>query len=108
MKESIKKLRQEQSLLVDKLDKVNKPLKALKYLFNQEEMPTCVADTIALLEKDSESLSVQIKGFSNAIEGFQSACSHKNPDGSKAMVYDGHDSHKSYYKCSICGYEDDY
>lgn len=33
-------------------------------------------------------------------------CNHIRPDGSDAWVSDGYDSHKTYYKCSICGKED--
>lgn len=33
-------------------------------------------------------------------------CTHTHPDGSDAWGYEGHDSHKTYYKCTICGETD--
>lgn len=37
----------------------------------------------------------------------QSQCSHKLDSGCSAFKYDGHDSHKRFYKCIICGHEYD-
>lgn len=108
MKDSIKKLEEEKRNLVNRLDDVSTPLEALKRFYNKKEIPTCVQETIDLMQYKYEELKHQIKGFSKAIEGFQGVCTHKNEDGSKAMIYDSHDSHKTYYKCTICGYEDDY
>jgi hypothetical protein len=108
MKESIKKLQEEKQNLVNRLDDVSKPLEALKRFYHNKEVSPCVSETIYLLESQYDELKHQIKGFTKAIEGFQEVCKHKHEDGTNAMSYDGHDSHKTYYKCSICGYEDDY
>lgn len=108
MKDTIKNLRKEKSNLVNKLDDITTALNSLKSLYKHEEIPLCVHETIDLFQSQSDNLITQIKGYTQAIKGFQSACTHKHADGSNAMVYTGHDSHKSYYKCSICGYEDDY
>lgn len=35
-------------------------------------------------------------------------CNHKLADGTSAWVYEGHDSHKDYYVCAICGESDSY
>ena len=108
MKESIKNLEKEKQNLVNRLDDVSTPLEALKRFYSKIEVPTCAQETIDKLQYQYDELKHQIKGFNKAIEGFQSVCTHKNEDGTKAMVYSGHDSHKTYYECSICGYEDDY
>ncbi len=108
MKESIKKLQEEKQNLVNRLDDVSTPLDALKRFYSKREVPTCAQETIDTLQYQYDDLKHQIKGFTKAIEGFQEVCTHKNEDGSSAMHYDGHSSHKTYYKCSICGYEDDY
>ena len=108
MKESIKKLEEEKQNLVNRLDDVSTPLNALKRFYSKREVPTCAQETIDKLQYQYEDLTHQIKGFTKAIEGFQDVCKHELEDGSSAMCYDSHDSHKTYYKCSICGYEDDY
>ena len=106
MKESIKNLEKEKQNLVNRLDDVSTPLDALKRFYSKREVPTYAQETIDTLQYQYEELKHQIKGFSKAIEGFQSVCTHKNEDGSSAMSYSGHDSHNSYYECRICGYED--
>lgn len=108
MKESIKNLEKEKQNLVNRLDDVSTPLNALKRFYHNKEVSPCVSETIYLLESQYDELKHQIKGFTKAIEGFQDVCIHKNPDGSNAMHYSWHDSHKTYHECSICGYEDDY
>jgi hypothetical protein len=108
MKESIKKLQEEKQNLVNRLDDVSTPLEALKRFYSKREIPTCAQETIDLLQFQSDELKHQIKGFTKAIEGFQDVCTHKNEDGESLMCYSGHNSHKTYYECSICGYEDDY
>jgi hypothetical protein len=108
MKGSIKNLHEEKQNLVNRLDDVYTPLEALKIFYNKKEIPTCVQETIDLMQHKYDELKHQIKGFSKAISGFQDVCKHEHEDGTSTMVYDGHDSHKTYYKCSICGYEDHY
>jgi DNA repair exonuclease SbcCD ATPase subunit len=108
MKESVKKLQEEKQILVGKQSEIWKALGSLEQFYNKKETPTCAQETLDLLRNQYDDVKHQIQGFTKAIEGFQSVCTHKNEDGESAMSYDGHDSHKTYYKCSICGYEDDY
>ena len=108
MKETIKNLEKDKQNMVNRLDDVSTPLEALKRYYSKIDVPTFAQETIDKLQYRYDELSQQIKGFNKAIEGFQSVCTHKHEDGSSAMSYSGHDSHKSYYECSICGYEDDY
>lgn len=108
MKDSVKKLQEEKQNLVNRLDDVSTPLEALKRFYNKKETPTCVQETIDLMQHKYDELKHQIKGFSKAIEGFQEVCKHEDENGKSTMVYSGHDSHKTYYECEICGYEDDY
>lgn len=108
MKDSIKKLEEEKQKLVENQTQIWRALGSLERFYDKKETPTCAQETIDLLRYQYEDVTNQIKGFTKAIEGFQGVCTHKNDDGSKAMIYDSHDSHKTYYKCTICGYEDDY
>ena len=108
MKDTIQNLYKEQSKLVDKQSKISDAITPLKRLYDNGEMPSHVEETIDMLKLEYDQITAQIKAYSNGIKAFQDACTHKHEDGSKAMVYDGHDSHKTYYKCTICGYEDDY
>lgn len=112
MKASIKNLQEEQRKLVDKLSLISSALKPLQNLYFLDEpkdgTPQFVIETINLLKNERSVLKAQINGYNNAIESFQNVCEHKKQDGSDAMEYYGHDSHKSHYRCSICGYEDRY
>ena len=112
MKDTIENMMGERQKLVDKLDLVSSAITPLQTLYMlqkaYDEIPQSVSETINLLNNEYAYLKSQIKGYSNAIESFQNACEHKNLDGSDAMEYYGRDSHKSYYECSICGYEDRY
>ena len=60
---------------------------------------------ITELQKERKKLLMKIDKIDKAITAFQNLCNHKNEDGSSAMEHEGHDSHKDFYKCSICGYE---
>jgi hypothetical protein len=112
MKDTIENMMDERQKLVQKLELVSLAITPLQTLYVLEktyaEIPQSVNETINLLNNEYAYLKSQIKGYSNAIESFQNACEHKNLDGSDAMEYYGRDSHKSYYECSICGYEDRY
>ena len=112
MKDTIENMMDERQKLVQKLELVSLAITPLQTLYVLEktyaEIPESVSETINLLNNEYAYLKSQIKGYSNAIESFQNACEHKNLDGSDAMEYYGRDSHKSYYECSICGYEDRY
>jgi len=108
MKDSIKKLEEEKQKLVERQSEIWKALGSLEQFYNKKETPTCAQETIDLLRYQYDDVSNQVKGFRKAIEGFQDVCKHENEDGSSTMSYDGHDSHKTYYKCSICGYGDHY
>ena len=55
------------------------------------------------LNKERDQLMERVKKIDNAIEAFREVCDHKNEDGGDDMEYIGHDSHKDYYKCKICG-----
>ena len=61
-------------------------------------------EEILKLQKEHKQLMERVVTIENAIKAFQLVCEHKE-NGKDTMVYIGHDSHKNYYKCSICGYE---
>ena len=108
MKESIQNLEKERGKLVDRRSAISRTLSPLESYFKDKEIPDCIQESIQLLKKQHDEVEHELKGFSAAIEGFQKVCTHKNSDGSNAMSYSGHDSHKNYYTCRICGFEDGY
>lgn len=57
-------------------------------------------ETFKKLEKGYKDASEECRKFREAIEALQEVCEHDYKD-------DGHDSHKDYYKCAICGHETD-
>lgn len=60
---------------------------------------------IEILEKERKELNARLSKIDKAISALRDVCNHKYPDGSDAMKDKGHDSHKDYYKCEICGKE---
>ena len=60
---------------------------------------------ISELQKELDELKEKRTKIENAIKALQNICEHKLEDGSSAFELEGNDSHKDYYKCSICGYE---
>jgi len=60
---------------------------------------------IEILEKERTELKTRLSKIDKAISALRDVCNHKYSDGSDAMKYEGHDSHKDYYKCGICGNE---
>lgn len=53
--------------------------------------------TFKELHDKKEKLEKELEKVDAAIEALQEVCDHD-------MVYDGHDSHHNYHKCSICNY----
>jgi hypothetical protein len=51
------------------------------------------------LSKKREHLRGELRKVEKAIEAIQAVCEHN-------MKYEGHDSHKDYYRCTICECED--
>ena len=62
-------------------------------------------ETIEKLLKEKKELEKKINLIDDAVDAFQKVCDHKHPDGSDAFDISGNDSHYTYYKCEICGYE---
>ena len=54
---------------------------------------------IYALHETINELKVEMNLIGDEIEKIQRECEHE-------MVYDGHDSHYDYYRCSKCGFED--
>jgi len=55
-----------------------------------------IKSTVCKLEQERKHLQEKLKVIDNIIHGLQSLCTHN-------WVGDGHDSHYSYQKCTICG-----
>ena len=60
-------------------------------------------ETIKRLEKEEVLAREKLDKIRNAITALQDVCEHKLEDGSDAYEVEGNDSHKTYYKCKICG-----
>lgn len=104
MKEVIQNLIKEKSKLNDRHTVVYNAISNLKTAF-PNVVPSCVEETLNLLNEEDMTIRNSLKGFQNAIEAFQNVCPHTHDDVKDAMVYSGHDSHNSYYECRICGCE---
>jgi hypothetical protein len=74
-------------------------------LLNMKEFINHINEKKTIQLKRIEECQVQIRKLNTIIEAFQDYCLHKNSDGSDAMKFRGHDSHKHYYQCDICGFE---
>lgn len=63
-------------------------------------------ETMNNLKLERDKITDRLTKIDKAIKSFQNVCTHKNNKGESTMIYEGHDSHKNYYKCSICEFED--
>jgi anthranilate/para-aminobenzoate synthase component I len=61
---------------------------------------------IKTLVDERKELQERIDVIDNAIEAFQKVCKHKHSDGKSSMEYEGSDSHKDWYVCTLCGETD--
>ena len=61
-----------------------------------------MTEQIKKLESEKQTLLTRVDKINKAIKAFQEVCEHLHEDGSTALEYLGHDSHKDHYKCSIC------
>jgi len=55
------------------------------------------------LNRKQEQLKKELQKIDVAIEALQDVCTHTLEDGTDAYECEGHDSHKDYFVCSICG-----
>ena len=101
MKEKIKELFNQQSKIVDREGVVYDALRSLKAAFT-EDVPEYVTITLEVLKTEDDAIQITKKGIRLAIDAIQGVCTHTLPNGEDAMLYEGHDSHKDYYQCSIC------
>jgi rubrerythrin len=58
-----------------------------------------------ILKQKEKMYSRHYYSLQRVVNEIQQKCSHKREDGSDAFEYEGHDSHRDYYVCEICGYE---
>ena len=63
---------------------------------------------IETLEREKTELKNRLNVIDKAIDSVQKVCKHKLDNGKTAKEIIGNDSHKTHYKCSICGWEDKY
>lgn len=59
-------------------------------------------EQIKKLYKEHKEVSGRLEKIERAINALQDVCEHKLDDGECAFVKTGRDSHKTYYKCSVC------
>jgi len=102
MDTTIQKLYIEKNNLIDRNEKIESALESFQKVCDFDEFKNFEDSPLVLkLKGEMVKNGENIKKFRTAIKSFQEICKHD-------MKYDGHDSHKNYYKCSICGYENDY
>jgi len=65
-----------------------------------------IQSVIQELERKKKYHQEEVDKLRKAIDALQKTCPHKWDDGTKAYEYEGHDSHKTWYKCKICGHDD--
>ena len=58
---------------------------------------------IKKLETERNELEERLTKVKTAIQALQDVCTHRLEDGKSAYEYSGHNSHKNYHTCSICG-----
>lgn len=63
---------------------------------------------VSELKKQRDYHKEEADKLQKTIKQLQEVCTHKLEDGSDAMEWYGNDSHKDYYRCTICGKEDWY
>jgi hypothetical protein len=61
-------------------------------------MKESIKKVIGWLYSQKETHERELKKCDDAIRAIQSVCDHKG-----TLVDDGHDSHNSYKKCTVCG-----
>ena len=69
---------------------------------NPEKKRKMIEDVRQMYQKAEEHRQLVI----DAIGALQKVCDHKYPDGKSAFRDSGNDSHYSYEKCEICGYQE--
>ena len=62
-------------------------------------------NTILELEARRKVARETLSKIDKAIKSLQEVCEHKDTNGKDAYEVEGNDSHKTYYKCKICGDE---
>lgn len=60
-------------------------------------------ETVKGLEKELEQIDRRRKDILDAISSLQKVCTHTNEEGKSTYIYESHDSHKTFYKCTKCG-----
>jgi len=101
MKEQIKKLQEEHKKVCDAMnsDKIANGLTAL--VEQGIDFSGFDVDKLIIRVKESDKILIEkLYKIRDEIKELQKNCKEHN------MIYDGHDSHRDYYKCSICGHED--
>jgi hypothetical protein len=60
-----------------------------------------IKSVIKKFNTEKSELLNRVRHIDEFIESYRKICTHD-------MVDDGHDSHKDYYVCSICGFSESY
>lgn len=72
-----------------------------------KQLQETIKTEVENLKKRKSELLDELNKIDNKISSFQNICTHKDENGKSLFKQVGYDSHKTYYKCSICGYEYD-
>jgi DNA repair exonuclease SbcCD ATPase subunit len=95
MKEAIVELKKQLSELRDMIKKLDMAIEAME---NVEDFEGRLMSILQLKGKMGKIIEKKLT-VENAIEALQDVCDHPE------FIYSGHDSHGSFEKCVICGFE---
>jgi hypothetical protein len=103
MKETVSELKKKLEVLTEQCTNFIKAMDSLALIKfdNTEKKRKMIEDVRQMYHKAEEHRQLVI----DAISALQKLCDHKYQDGKSAFRDSGNDSHYSYKKCEICGYE---
>jgi hypothetical protein len=93
----VEKYKDESSELRKKIQKIDKLIEVYK-----EVEGTDIPELSKFQTQRKQHLD-RIKKIDKLIDSMQDVCEHTLPNGKTAFEYEGHDSHKDYYICVLCG-----
>lgn len=84
--------------LKDEIDDLKTMINKLYGIYDKHSLSVGNNDVFEKLHNLRTELKLEKERLSKSILAYQESCDHK-------MTYTGHDSHKNYYTCRICGFE---
>lgn len=92
------------TLIVDSIIEKNTPSEDELEFKLVKSNPT-IKDAVIKLKQEKDRITKRLHDILNSLVTIQSLCDHEDCKGKSVMTCTGGDSHKKYYKCDICGWE---